>query len=671
MNTSKYTLILGSLLIATSLTTACISNRPNPSSTPTSTADVYANVQKTAGQAAAPARPAQSLPSTEEQLRAANIPARDVPDLSVRLRPSVDEVPLVVNSTVPDYQMGEEIQFWVHNPSNAQNTQITARLAYRTDVAYAWVESDQQVNQEALVRSLDRFSTILYPKVRDVFGNEWNPGVDNDPRLHILHTVKAGNGLAGYYSSADEYSKLANPFSNEKEMFYINLTVLNSTQNYEDYEEVLTHELQHMIHWNQDRNEGVWMNEGLSEYAQDVAGFGRDLSFAQSFLSVPDTQLNTWGTVDTSNLHHYGASYLLATYMSQQYGTDFIRTLMTQPGNGIDGIQQALDGYQTIDAQKSARRPSRFDDLFADWVVANYADEPEAAGEYGQYGYIEFDPAQPGSEQIDAISNPTLNGSVPNYATDYIEVSNNLPIIIEFTGISRTQLVPVAPYSGALSAWSNRADESNTRLTRTFDLRSVPADADLTMDVAMWWQIEDGYDYGYVTVSRDGRKWEMLRGQGNVDSNVSGNNFGVGYTANSDGWVIEQFDLSPYRGLEVQLRFELVTDDAVNRPGWLLDDITIPAIGFSEDFEKGLASWQSEGWIASDNQLAKHWLVQVIEFEDDRLVAVKRPMIDENGHATFTMRKMRNGRTTLAISGITPVTTEEGSYQLLFTPAYE
>ena len=54
--------------------------------------------------------------------------------------------------------------------------------------------------------------------------------------------------------------------------------------------------------------------------------------------------------------------------------------------------------------------------------------------------------------------------------------------------------------------------------------------------------------------------------------NPSGNSFGSAYTGSSDDdgdgepdWVTERFDLSVYAGEEIWLRFEYVTDDAVNR----------------------------------------------------------------------------------------------------------
>ena len=41
-------------------------------------------------------------------------------------------------------------------------------------------------------------------------------------------------------------------------------------------------------------------------------------------------------------------------------------------------------------------------------------------------------------------------------------------------------------------------------------------------------------------------------------------------------WVSEQIDLSPFAGKQILLRFEYVTDGALNKPGFLLDNIAIP-----------------------------------------------------------------------------------------------
>jgi hypothetical protein len=653
------------LLLCTWALAACVGAPPiHPVEMPTA----LTQPPSTATNAPIPATSLRLL-STEQQLQQAIPLARNVPDLAMRLRPEVERVPLVVSQTPPSYEIGERLEFWVHNPASGQNNRVAAELIYKSDVVYAWVEEGQTVDRAALQASLERFSQRTYFALTAAFGNEWKPGVDNDVRLHILHTTQTSNGIAGYYSSADEYSRLANPFSNEKEMFYINLNHLNSKDSFADYEQVLAHELQHMIHWNQDRNEGVWLNEGLSEAAQDLAGYPQNMVFVNAFLQSPDTQLNSWNPVNQSNLAHYGASYLLVKYLQQRFGQEFIRLLLAQPANGIDGINQVFQ-------QTALSQPMNFDDVFADWVVANFADDPPALVADGRYGYQELDlnkiqpatfSAQP-TFTVDAVSNVNrggFNGQVYNYATVYLAVQQHDGRTLHFQGATQTELASVRSASGRFMAWSNRGDESNSRLTRRLDLRSAAADATLRLEASMWWQIEDGYDYGYVLASRDGRKWDILPGTDAITANIAGNGFGAGYSGNSQGWRRQSFDLGPYAGQEIWLRFEYVTDDAVHQAGWWIDDVAIPAIGYFDDFEGDLAGWQSEGWLFTDNQLRQRWLVQALLLEDQHLTALKRYPVDDSGQATLDLGEIEaQQQAILAISALTGVTTEPASFQI-------
>lgn len=599
--------------------------------------------------------------STADQLAQVVVPTRDLRDLTLRLDSTIDEIPLVVNPTPPDYQVGDQLEFWVHNLDTNSNNQITARLIHKTETVYAWVEEGQDYDQDAIARSIDRFSLQSYPAEVDFFGSEWYPGVDNDPRLHILHAAGVGSGVAGYYSSADEYSRLANPYSNEKEMFYVNLRWLNNSSAYDYYETVLAHEFQHMIHWFKDRNEATWLNEGLSEYAQEVAGYGSDTVFASSFVRTPDTQLNTWRVDSSSNAEHYGGSYLLVNYLTQRFGSETTRALVAQPANGISGVTDAL---------RAMGHDLDFDGLFADWVIANYVEDPDALGLDGFYGYRNLDLPTPPVETELVTNTPALyQATVSNYATDYIELPQDRTIVYRFQGQAETRLANTAPYSGNYAWWSHRGDDSDSRLTRKFDLRSVSAEAaaatPLTMEVAMWWNIEADYDYGYVLASRDGEKWEMLEGAMMTSTNPSGNNFGIGYSGESEGWVTETFDLSPYAGSEIWIRFEYVTDDAANASGWFIDDLRIDSIDYFTDFETELEGWESEGWLLTDNTLLQRWLLQLMLFDGDELVAVEAFPVTEDGRATIAWPEQIQGQQAiLTVSALAPISTEPAQYEL-------
>jgi hypothetical protein len=611
---------------------------------------------------AQPAVTAQAPASgdTERQLSEAKMPVRDQRELALRLKPGVTDIPVVVNAKAPAYKVGDKQVFWVSNSDTDEHNQVTATLKYLNDRVYMWVDDTARLNDSDLKKSADRFANQTYPTNREFFGSELSPGVDNDPRLHILHARGMGRRVAGYYSSADEYSRLVNPYSNEKEMFYISADSGNARPNSTFYDGTLAHEFQHMIHWANDRNEDSWVNEGMSELASYLNGFDPGGAEA-AYMQKPDTQLTTWNDPSLGNAEHYGASYLFMQYFLDRFGEDLTKAVVASPENSVAGFNAAL---------AKAGRPERFDDVFADWVVANYLNERDADAA-GRYGYKDIDPDKPQVEATHRRFPVSEKATVSQYGVDYIKLQGNSDVKIDFAGQNVVGLVDATP-NGARAWWSNRGDDSNSTLTRAVDLRNAKAP---TLNFSAWYDIEDGWDYGYVTVSTDGgKKWQALKGQQTTDRNPVGNAFGPGYTGISGGgktpeWVKEKIDLTPFAGKQILLRFEYVTDDAVNGPGFMVDDISISEIGYSDDGEKGREGWESAGWVLTDNKLAQRWLVQLLEVGKDGAVTLQRVPIDDSGRGQITVSGLGNRQdVVLAISALAPVTTEEASYSYSITP---
>ncbi|MCB0168269.1 MAG: immune inhibitor A, partial [Anaerolineae bacterium] len=123
-------------------------------------------------------------------------------------------------------------------------------------------------------------------------------------------------------------------------------------------------------------------------------------------------------------------------------------------------------------------------------------------------------------------------------------------------------------------------------------------------------------------------------------------------------------DLTPYVGQEIMIRFEYVADDAVNRPGWTIDDISIPEIGFFDDVEHSADGWQAEGFVRIDNILPQQFIVQLIEVGEAG-VDVHRISLDETNYGAFTIEGLGSKiqKAVLIVSGAAPVTTEPASYQ--------
>lgn len=588
--------------------------------------------------------------STEEMLVQALLPERDQRLLAMRLKHKGQEIPKTISQTV-EFKIGDSDTFWVtdNQTTPPQQFQVTATLQYLTAHSYWWIEDGFKVNDDALARSAERFENQTYPTNREFFGSEWSPGVDNDVRVHIF----MGNvpGVAGYFSASNSYVTLAEPYSNQREMFFINLNAITPGNNY--FDGVLAHEFQHMIHWYQDRNEDTWVNEGLSELATFINGYGTS-GFVGAFAHVPDTQLTSWSDSPSASLANYGGSFLFVAYFLQRYGEEMMQAVVANPQNGIAGFDDTLAEHQA---------PERFHDIFADFLVANYLNDSSAGA--GRWGYKDasITPVKPTERH--SIYPVEKQTTVYQYGGDYIELTGNGNLTIEFTGSTRVKVVNNRPHSGSHQWYSHRGDETNTRLTRAFDLSQVSA---ATLAYWTWYDIETDWDYGYVEISTDGgANWTILQTPHSATTNPSGNAYGPGYTGKSgqDGpvWIEEKIDLSDYAGQEVLIRFEYVTDDAVNRPGWTIDDISIPEIGFFDNAETGPNGWQAEGFVRIDNILPQRFLVQLLEIGSQ--VTVRPISLDETNHGTLTINGLGTAveQAILIVSGLTPITTEPASYE--------
>ena len=129
---------------------------------------------------------------------------------------------------------------------------------------------------------------------------------------------------------------------------------------------VLAHELQHMIHWNIDRNESAWVTEGLSELAVELNGYDTG-GFSYMFAMNPDLQLNFWpGNDQGDSSPHYGASYLFMRFLNQRYGKSSIMELVASPLNGFESIDEVIGKFDNRD-----NKPITSEQIFQDWSIAN------------------------------------------------------------------------------------------------------------------------------------------------------------------------------------------------------------------------------------------------------------------------------------------------------------
>jgi hypothetical protein len=548
-------------------------------------------------------------------------PTRDLFDLAQRYGRAETDGTSLTRTLPPDpycCEVGHRKTFFVSDLIGRRTYTIDARLLAISENAYWYADEDTSLTDQELERAADVFERDIRPPIVNTIGDIWKPGVDGDPRLTILHTPLVAG--AGYFSSSDSYPRATHPHSNEREMIVMDGDWLQPGSH--GYFSVLAHEFQHAVHWNLDLGEDVWINEGMSEVATEIAGY--EASFIDIFLLHPQSQLNFWPDEPRATLPHYGGATLFVEYLIEHYGGDNALTeLAHEPLDGVNGVESYLKQYGVS-----------FTDVFADWTVANYLDAKldriDGMEDEWQLDAYTYSGRSVSSHRVSDI-NDDFEQTItqPQLSARYYEL--RFPkgdALVDFSGEETVAQVGTEEcHSGRYCWWGGNGDLIDTTVGREFDLSEVE---EATLEFWMWHNIEEDWDYAYASISTDdGKTWTTLDGKHTRREDPMGANYGAGLTGNSGGgksakWVKERMDLSDYAGMDsVLLRFEYITDDGVNLDGILIDDIAIPELAFTDDAETD-GSWRANGFRRTDNTLPQGFILQVIEFAADGSVAVRR-----------------------------------------------
>jgi hypothetical protein len=591
-----------------------------------------------------PSQSAQAIQDMTDALAKNPLPVADLFDLTRRLRGrdgKPDKAFTPARETPPDERIGSQTQFWTYDFDAKKNVKVTATLRIQTDHSKWWIENGVTIDLAAVQTTATTFDTKIYPADRAAYGSEWSPGIDGDPRIDIL-VARIPGRAAGYFSSSDELPVWVNEFSAEREMIYVNASAPRFATDY--FYSVLAHEFCHMIQFNKRVRSIVWFNEGHAQLCERFAGYTS--GFDQLFLRQPDTQLNDWSDLDKDATLHYGAALLFLEFLREHAGgDDLINALLAH------GVDTPLD----VDTVLKARGQAGMDEQFADFVAANAL---IGANPDPKYAYEGTRLAAAAAAAQDRVSvGADLSASVHEYATRYVALPQ-APVHLKFSGPRTQRIIPTDAHSGRMFWWSDRADGLDSTLTRTIDLATATK---ATLSFWSWFDIEQDFDYAYVAVSTDGgQKWTTLKTEATTADDPNGNNLGNGMTGRSGGgtkpaWVKQSADLGAYAGKKVQLRFEYVTDAALNFDGFALDDITIPEIGLADDAETA-NGWTANGFIRSSNIVKQRYIVQLIRF--GATPTIERHVV-EDGAVEFDVDGSADRKAPiLAVTGIAPRSTQ-------------
>jgi immune inhibitor A len=588
---------------------------------------------------------------TLDTLTQSQVPENDPYELACRLQAVCNASQTV---QAKSYKLGDTEKFWISNSDTAEHSQIQATLKYITPHSYFWVEEGTPVNEGDMKRLMDTFEEKIYPTDREFFGSEANPGVDGDPHIYVIYATSIGHNIAGYFSSSDSFNPEVREYSNAHETY-----VLGTSQNLgDDYTyATLAHEFVHMIQNASDRNDVSWINEGFAEVGAFLNGYdigGADWLFVQN----PDMQLNTW--VDNASPDfsaHYGQSFLYLTYFLDRFGEEASKALTNNPENDLPSVDATLAELNLTDSETG--KVVTADDVFMDWAVTLLLMD-KSVGD-GRYTYKNY-PNAPQTTATESVPNcpQSLSNTVNQYGIDYYTISCEGEHTLHFNGSTVVGLLPISPNSGDYMFWSNRGDESDMTLTREFDFTG--ASEPINMSFAMWHDLETDYDYVFLEASTDGKTWEILTTPSGTDKDPSGNSYGWGWNGQTNGWLTEEVDLSQFAGKKVQIRFEYITDAALNGEGFLLDDVQIDAINYKEDFEQGDGGWEGAGFVRVENNLPQIYRLTLITKGDT--TTVKNIELNPDQTADIPLSLNSGEEAVLIVTGTTRFTHLPAAYQI-------
>ena len=592
---------------------------------------------------------------TAETLQNSIVPENDPYDLACRLQ-DICNVPKTLPAPTILPKVGDKQKFWITNSNTDEHFQIEASLLYITPHTYFWAEDGAKVNMNDLKSLMDTFETKIYPTDREFFGSEWTPGVDGDPHIYVVYASNIGTTVAGYFNSSDSYNPLVRKYSNGHESY-----VLGTSQDLGDEYtySTLAHEFVHMIQFASDRNDVSWISEGFAELGAFLNGYdvgGADWLYAQN----PDLQLNDWADSNSPDFApHYGASFLYLLYYLDRFGQDATKALTANPENDLPSVDNTLANLNITDP--ATGKVITADDVFMDWALAMFINDKSVGdGRYTFHNYPDA-PQTQATETISTCPNSPIARDVHQYGVDYVSVNCAGNHLLHFEGSTITGLLPVGAHSGAYFFWGNRGDESDMTLTREFDFTN--ASGPLSLSFWTWYDIEENWDYVYLEVSEDGQAWHIIKTPSGTDTNPTGNSYGWGYTGKSNVWIQEQVDLSAYAGKKIQVRFEYVTDAALNGEGFLLDDVRVDAIGYASDFETDNSGWVADGFVRVNNILPQTFrLALIIEGGGQTTVQYIEVRADQTADIPLDLQ---SGQTaTLVVTGSTRFTREHANYSI-------
>ena len=209
---------------------------------------------------------------------------------------------------------------------------------------------------------------------------------------------------------------------------------------------------------------------------------------------------------------------------------------------------------------------SGFGDIEPDSVVFGEAYDVSFDGSLPVGERVNFDLSMLSGGQVFSGSFDLYVG-IQYYSTDFEGQDTS-----SWVGEGAWHLTTRSYHSGSHSYWCGNESTGEYDNDQDISLYMPPFIAleNETLRFWTWYDLESGYDYGYVEVSTDGKTWTQV----------------ASYNGSSGGWVEEVLPITQVAlGEKVKIRFRFVSDGSVRYDGWYIDDIQFGPVVFIPGME--------------------------------------------------------------------------------------
>lgn len=252
--------------------------------------------------------------------------------------------------------------FWVYDFGTSQNRQTEATLQYNGVKCEVWAENTTTLTQARAKTICDEFDAVIHPLVTTNFYAESD--INGDGKIALLF-ADLGGFAAGYFTQGDYYDQSEYPYSNERDMIYLEITMDNGGAL-----NTIAHEFEHLCYSNRnyliegDYYSGDlvnrWIDEGLATASQHLYE-GTQADWVYVFNTDPYNQpvadgngFLLWDYDDHNRVYSdYALTYAFFQYLRLQATSQsgIYQALIENANNNWMGVEDIIQSR--IGASKS------------------------------------------------------------------------------------------------------------------------------------------------------------------------------------------------------------------------------------------------------------------------------------------------------------------------------